>query len=115
MKIDFVDPVAESVVRTEARRILVRFESKADRLAGGRRPGERAHLGPGPRGPFPLQRLVQGGVAGERIVVLEGGRLVLHLVRRHARTVAPRRGGCPRAASICLVNSARPAEAWTRM
>ena len=75
VELDLVDPVAEAVVRAQARRILVREPSPLERLAGQER-AERARARGRPAGALTLERLGERPVLGEQVVAVERRRLV---------------------------------------
>src|SRR5438552_327355 len=88
MELDFVDARSEAVVGTKARAVLVRLEPPGHRLGAGGSPRKGAHLGLGPASPFPAQPIQQREVACQRVVALQGRRLVQDLVRGHAPTLS---------------------------
>src|SRR5256884_9479357 len=76
MELDLVDAVAEAVVGAQLRRVGVGLEAPVDRLL---RAGERAEVADqllSPGGALTLERLAQGRVGFEQVVVDERRRLV---------------------------------------
>jgi hypothetical protein len=81
VELHFVDPVPEAVVRAEDRRIGVRLSAPDDRLAAGQGPeAVRSRLRPATS--LAPERLDEGPVLPEEVVVRQRRRLVQHLVRR---------------------------------
>ena len=69
MKLDLVNPVAESIVRAELWRMGVGLEAPIDCLLSTRTPAELVHLVVCPGRPFPFERLAQRRVGLEQVVV----------------------------------------------
>src|SRR5438874_162713 len=88
MELDFVDARSEAVVCTKARTVLVRLEPPGHHLRAGGSLRKGAHLGLGPASPFPAQPIQQREVACQRVVALQGRRLVQDLVRGHEPTLS---------------------------
>src|ERR1700730_2038388 len=76
MELDLVDPVAETIVRAQHRRVGVGLEAPVDRLLRTRKTAQLANHVLGPRPSFPLERLAQRRVGFEQVVVDERWRLV---------------------------------------
>jgi len=91
VELDLVDAVAEAVVGAQLRRVLVGEPAELDRLAAARDRPDRADRVHGEVAALPRDRLDEGPVRLEDVVVLERGRLIRDLVRclRGAR-----RGDC---------------------
>jgi len=75
MELDFVDPVAETIVRAEARRVLVRQAPPLERLTA-EKPAELARALDRPAGAVTLEPFGERPVLSEQVVTLERRRLV---------------------------------------
>src|SRR5258708_29742034 len=86
MELDLVDPVAETIVRPQHRRMGVGLEAPVDRLLRARETPQLAdHVG-GPRRAFPLEGFAKRRVGLEEVVVDERRWLVEVHAERLAAT-----------------------------
>src|SRR3974390_802588 len=86
-----VPPMAEAVVRFEHGRIVVGLEPGADQILGAEHSSEFGESRYGPHRALALDRLLEGRVSSEEVVIDERRRLVHHLVRSggHAWILPP--------------------------
>src|SRR5258708_16695900 len=85
VELALVDPVAESIVGVELRRVGVGLETPVDSLLGARQAAQVLNHVLGPGRALSLERFAQRGVGLEEVVIDERRRLVVHRVQATAR------------------------------
>ena len=81
MKFDFVDTMAETVVRAQHRRILVGLESPANRFFGADAPAKLFEQRPRPIGSLAIDGVLEHAIRRKQVVIDQRRRLIQNFVR----------------------------------